>query len=49
VLTTSIWPAFARFCDAEGLAPDSVRELFRDDAEALALLRRLGTGASTPR
>jgi putative hydrolase of the HAD superfamily len=44
VLTTSIWPAFAEFCEAEGLKPDAVRELFRDDAEALGLLRKLETG-----
>jgi putative hydrolase of the HAD superfamily len=44
VLTTSIWPAFASFCAAEGLEPESVRELFRDDAGALALLRGLETG-----
>jgi putative hydrolase of the HAD superfamily len=44
VLTTSIWPAFASFCEAEGLAPEAVRELFRGDAEALALLRKLETG-----
>lgn len=44
VLTTSIWPAFSVFCEAEGLAPDAVRELFRGDAEALSLLRGLETG-----
>jgi putative hydrolase of the HAD superfamily len=44
VLTTSIWPAFAEFCEREGLAPEAVRELFRGDAEALALLRKLETG-----
>jgi putative hydrolase of the HAD superfamily len=44
VLTTSIWPAFAQFCEAEGLAPDAVRELFRRDAKALGLLRQLETG-----
>jgi putative hydrolase of the HAD superfamily len=44
VLTTSIWPAFAAFCESEGLAPDTVRELFRGDAEALRLLRGLETG-----
>jgi putative hydrolase of the HAD superfamily len=44
VLTTSIWPAFAAFCEREGLAADSVRDLFRGDAEALALLRGLETG-----
>ena len=44
VLTTSIWPAFAAFCETEGLAPETVRELFRGDAEALKLLRGLETG-----
>lgn len=44
VLTTSIWPAFNAFCEAEGLDRDAVRDLFRSDAEALALLRRLETG-----
>jgi putative hydrolase of the HAD superfamily len=44
VLTTSIWPAFAQFCEAAGLPPDSVLELFRSDPEALALLRKLETG-----
>ena len=44
MLTTSIWPAFAAFCEREGLAPETVRELFRGDAEALALLRGLETG-----
>jgi putative hydrolase of the HAD superfamily len=44
VLTSSIWPAFASFCEAEGLASDAVRELFRGDSEALALLRGLETG-----
>ena len=44
VLTTDIWPAFAVFCVGEGLAPETVRELFRGDSEALALLRGLETG-----
>lgn len=44
VLTTSIWPAFAAFCEGEGLAPDTVRELFRGDAAALGLLRALERG-----
>jgi putative hydrolase of the HAD superfamily len=44
VLTTSVWRAFSAFCEAEGLAPDAVRELFRGEAEALALLRKLETG-----
>jgi putative hydrolase of the HAD superfamily len=45
VLTTDIWPAFATFCEGEGLQPDTVRELFRGDSEALKLLRGLETGA----
>lgn len=44
VLTTSIWPAFSAFCEAEGLDREAVRDLFRKDADALALLRRLETG-----
>jgi putative hydrolase of the HAD superfamily len=44
VLTTDIWSAFSAFCEAEGLAPDAIRELFRDDPEALSLLRKLETG-----
>lgn len=44
VLTTNIWHSFAAFCAAEGLDPDLVRGLFRDNPEALALLRRLETG-----
>jgi putative hydrolase of the HAD superfamily len=44
VLTTNIWSAFSAFCEAEGLAPDAVRELFRDNSEAVSLLRDLETG-----
>jgi len=44
VLTTSIWVAFGEFCEAEGLDREAVRALFRDDPEALALLRGLETG-----
>jgi putative hydrolase of the HAD superfamily len=44
VLTTNIWPAFAAFCETEGLDPETVRRLFRGDAEALKLLRGLETG-----
>jgi epoxide hydrolase-like predicted phosphatase len=48
VLTTSVWPAFNAFCEAEGLARDAVRDLFREDTEALALLRQLETGEVEP-
>lgn len=44
VLTNPVWESFAAFCVEEGLDPDSVRELFRRDPEALADLRRLETG-----
>ncbi len=48
VLTTSIWPAFAAFCEAEGLEPDAIRRLFRERSEALADLRELETGELAP-
>src|SRR5437016_4236029 len=48
VLTTSIWPAFSAFCEAEGLAADAVRELFRTEPAALADLRLLETGELAP-
>jgi epoxide hydrolase-like predicted phosphatase len=44
VLTTPVWDSFSAFCRAEGLDPDAVKNLFREDAEAMALLRRLETG-----
>jgi putative hydrolase of the HAD superfamily len=49
VLTTSIWPAFASFCESEGLEADAVRDLFRGDAEAVRLLRGLETGELSER
>src|SRR4051794_18348358 len=45
VLTTSVWDSFAAFCRDEGLDPDTVKNLFRSDPEALADLRGLETGA----
>jgi putative hydrolase of the HAD superfamily len=44
VLTTSPFASFEAFCAAEGLAPDTVRARFRDDARARDLLARLETG-----
>jgi putative hydrolase of the HAD superfamily len=44
VLTTNIWAAFGEFCKAAGLDRDAVLRLFREDPEALALLRGLETG-----
>jgi putative hydrolase of the HAD superfamily len=44
VLTTNVFDSFRDFCVAEGLEPDAVKRLFRDDPEALALVRGLETG-----
>jgi epoxide hydrolase-like predicted phosphatase len=45
VLTSSPFASFEAFCGAEGLPPDAVRERFRDDREARALLAELETGS----
>jgi putative hydrolase of the HAD superfamily len=45
VLTTDVFASFRAFCEAEGLAPDTVRDRFRSDPEARDLLARLETGA----
>jgi putative hydrolase of the HAD superfamily len=47
VLTTPVWDSFAAFCRDEGLDPDAVKDLFRNDPEALQDLRGLETGALT--
>lgn len=44
VLTTDIWVAFGEFCQAEGLEPEAVKDLFRSNPEAMKLLRGLETG-----
>ena len=44
VLTTPVWDSFAAFCEGEGLDPATIKNLFRTDPEALALLRKLETG-----
>jgi putative hydrolase of the HAD superfamily len=44
VLTTSVWDSFAVFSREHGLDPGAVKRLFREDPEALALLRRLEIG-----
>jgi epoxide hydrolase-like predicted phosphatase len=44
VLTTNIWAAFGEFCEATGLDRDAVLRLFRDEPEAMELLRGLETG-----
>jgi putative hydrolase of the HAD superfamily len=45
VLTNPVWDSFAAFCRQEGLDPDTIKRLFREDPEALALLRKLETGS----
>jgi putative hydrolase of the HAD superfamily len=47
VLTTSVWDSFAAFLRGEGLDPDTIKNLFRHDPEALADLRGLETGELT--
>ncbi|HEY1238022.1 MAG TPA: HAD family phosphatase [Solirubrobacterales bacterium] len=47
VLTTSVWDSFADFLRDEGLDPDTIKNLFRHDPEALADLRGLETGELT--
>src|SRR5256885_16400690 len=44
VLTSDIWSSFAAFCEQRGLDPEAAKQLFREDPDALAELRRLGTG-----
>ena len=44
VLTTNVFESFRQFCEAEGLDPDTVKRLFREDPRALSELRRLEVG-----
>jgi putative hydrolase of the HAD superfamily len=44
VLTTNVWKSFSAFCRAEGLEEGRVKQLFRSDERALALLRELEVG-----
>ncbi|HEX2127401.1 MAG TPA: HAD family phosphatase [Thermoleophilaceae bacterium] len=45
VLTTNVFDSFRAFCRGEGLDPDAVRRLFRDEPEALRLVRAIETGS----
>src|SRR5437868_3253030 len=47
VLTTDVFASFQAFCEAEGLAPDAVRDRFRADPAAAGLLAQLEIGALT--
>jgi putative hydrolase of the HAD superfamily len=44
VLTTNVFDSFRAFGEAEGLDPHAVKRAFREDPEALGLLRRLERG-----
>jgi putative hydrolase of the HAD superfamily len=44
VLTTNVFDSFREFCVAEGLEPDAVKRLFRDQPRARELVRGLETG-----
>lgn len=44
VLTTNVFDSFRAFCESEGLPPETVKRAFREDPEALGLLRRLERG-----
>ena len=47
VLTTNVFDSFKQFCENEGLDPQAVKRLFREDPAALAELRRLEKGELT--
>jgi len=47
VLTTNVFASFAAFCEAEGLAPETVRDRFLGDPEARELLEALELGRLT--
>jgi epoxide hydrolase-like predicted phosphatase len=38
VMTTNLFASFGAFCEAEGLLPERLRDAFRNDAQARALL-----------
>ena len=44
VLTTNVFDAFRDFCEDEGLDPDAVRRLFREDPRALECVRGIERG-----
>jgi putative hydrolase of the HAD superfamily len=44
VLTTNVFDSFRDFCVAEGIDPDAIKRLFREDPRARELVRSLETG-----
>jgi epoxide hydrolase-like predicted phosphatase len=49
VLTTNVFDSFRAFCDTQGLAPDRIKNLFREEPRSLSLVRGLETGELTRR
>ena len=47
VLTSNVFESFRAFCESEGLDPEAVKQLFREDPRALAELRSLERGELT--
>jgi epoxide hydrolase-like predicted phosphatase len=47
VLTTNVFDSFRQFCVDEGLDPDTIKRLFKEDPRALELVRGLETAALT--
>jgi putative hydrolase of the HAD superfamily len=45
VLTTNVFDSFEEFCVAEGLEPDAIMRLLREDPRAIVLVRGLETGS----
>ena len=45
VLTTDLFASFRAFCELEGLEPDAVRRVFRENAACRDLLIAFETGA----
>jgi putative hydrolase of the HAD superfamily len=47
VLTTNVFDSFRAFCEDEGLHPEAIKRLFREDPRALASVRGLERGELT--
>ena len=47
VLTTNVFDSFRAFCEEEGLDPETIKRLFRDDPRALECVRALERGELT--
>jgi putative hydrolase of the HAD superfamily len=47
VLTTNVFDSFRAFCQDEGLDPEAIKRLFREDPRALACVRGLERGELT--